>query len=66
MRDGTTSSPGFREHVYAHRWADGEPAAAVEHSWTESIGGYFASVGSGCLPIWMDGKPWNRLRFSIT
>ncbi len=51
MRDNTTSSPGPREHVYAHTWVDSEPATAVEHSWTESIGGYLAAVGSGLATV---------------
>ena len=51
MRDSATSSPSCMEHVYAHTWVDSEPAAAVEHSWTESICGYLALVGSGLASI---------------
>ena len=51
MRDSTTSSRSPVEGVYAHTWVDSEPAAGVEHSWTESIRGYLASVGCGLASI---------------
>jgi hypothetical protein len=57
MKDSTILSASPMEHVYAHTWVDGEPATAVEPSWTESINGYLALAGSGLASI---GLLWSE------
>ena len=57
MRDSATSSPSPMEHAYAHTWVDSGPATAVKDSWTELIGGYPASAGSGFVSI---GFRWSE------